>query len=72
MKMKLAAFGLVCILLGAAIGAILGAKFARRRDAAPQPINLYPMDDDALKTQINRHYVKTVIMCGREWELRQP
>lgn len=67
--MKLAAFGFVCILLGAAIGAILGAKFARRRDAAPQPINL---DDDALKTQINGHYGKTVIMCGREWELRQP
>lgn len=72
MKMKLAAFGFVCILLGAAIGAILGAKFARRRDAAPQPINLYPTDGNAFKTQKNGLYGKTVIMCGREWELRQP
>ena len=68
--MKLAAFGFVCILLGAAIGAILGAKFARRRDPAPRPINLSGEYVDALTGQINAK--KTVVMCGREWELRQP
>lgn len=70
--MTIAAIGFACTLVGIVIGAFIGAKFARRRDAAPQPINLYPTGDDTLKTQINGHYGKTVIMCGREWELRQP
>ena len=64
-KMRIIAYGLVCAALGGVIGAILGAKFARRQKEAPIPIDL---SYDAINPINGRNNApKTETICGYTW-----
>jgi hypothetical protein len=69
--MMLGLYGLLCLALGIAIGAFIGAKFARRRDVAPAPVDLSGVDYTGLKTPENGVY-RHVTICGADWEVRTP
>ena len=64
--MSIIVYGLVCAALGGVIGAILGAKFARRRKEAPIPIDLLLYD---ASNPINgrNNVPKTETICGYTW-----
>lgn len=65
-------YGILCLMVGIIAGARIGAKFARRRDAAPRPIDLSPAPAETIAGGLNGQQRKTVTVCGYEWELRQP
>ena len=69
--MMLGLYGLLCMALGIVIGAFFGAKFARRRDKAPTPIDLSGGGNTGLKTPENGVY-RHVTICGADWEVRTP
>lgn len=58
----------LCVLLGGVSGAFLGAKFARRRDSAPTPIDLSYDATNPVNGGVRRE--KTVVSGGAVWYLR--
>lgn len=68
--MEMAALSLVCLAIGLVIGYAWGERhMERKKHDAPIPVMPDYDPENPMNGKTRR---QTVIMCGREWELRQP
>lgn len=68
--MMMAVYGILCMMLGGITGAFIGAKFDRRRDVAPTPVDLSYDTQNRVNGAYNAKHGECVMICGKEmWRM---